>query len=70
MWDRGGVQDQAGGAAIPALGPDPKQECWSPTAITFCLAPGTLGIVTALQGCACCPFLASWCWAPLEPGTG
>lgn len=73
MWDRGGLQDQAG-AAIPALGSDLEQECWSPTAITFCSATGTLGIVTALQGCVCCPFLAilalgtTGTWHGVAPG--
>lgn len=53
-----GFRTRRGRAAIPALGSDPEQECWSPTGITFCSATGTLGIVTALQGCASCPFLA------------
>lgn len=34
------------------------QECWNPTAVTFCSATGTLDIVTALQGCPRCPSLA------------
>lgn len=75
MGDRGELWDQAG-AAIPAQGSDPEQECWSPTAITLCSATGTLGIVTALQGCPCCPFLAilaldtTGAWHGVAPGPG
>lgn len=73
VWDHGGEQEQAAGCcpACPGVRSGARVPLPSPSA-----RPQGLGTVTALQGCACCPFLAIlalgaagfWHWVAPGPG--